>query len=95
MATIDAPVQIAWLNRNLDAASRATAISMPGQANSIGDAAGGPALGWVGNAVSIQSASLASAVVLAPTIALDDHLIARERGITDTLLSVPGLIRNE
>src|SRR5215212_9062482 len=36
VATIGAPVQTAWLNRNLDSASRATVISMTGRANSIG-----------------------------------------------------------
>ena len=55
-------------------------ISMTGQANSIGQVAGGPALGWVGNAVSIQAALLGSAIVLSPTIALYRRLIARDRG---------------
>ena len=79
VATIGAPVEAAWLNRHLDPATRATVISMTGQANSIGQAAGGPALGWVGNAVSIQAALLASALVLSPTIALYRRLIVRDR----------------
>jgi DHA3 family tetracycline resistance protein-like MFS transporter len=77
VGTIREPVQTAWLNRNLDPASRATVISMTGQANSIGQAVGGPALGWVGSAVSIQAALLGSALVLAPTVALYRRLIAR------------------
>jgi DHA3 family tetracycline resistance protein-like MFS transporter len=83
-AIVDAvsqPVESAWLNRHLDAPSRATVISMTGQANSIGQAMGGPALGWVGNAVSIQAALLASALVLSPTIALYRRLIVRDRGV--------------
>lgn len=79
VGTIGAPVQAAWLNRNLDSASRATVISMTGQANSLGQAAGGPALGWVGSAVSIRAALLGSALVLSPTIALYRRLIVRDR----------------
>ena len=78
VATIGAPVETAWLNRNLDSASRATVISMTGQANSIGQAAGGPAFGLIANAVSIPAALLASAVVLSPTVALYHGLIARD-----------------
>ena len=79
VGTIGEPVQTAWLNRNLDSASRATVISMTGQANSIGQAAGGPAFGLIANAVSIQAALLASAAVLSPTVALYHRLIARDR----------------
>ena len=80
VSSVSHPVESAWLNRNLDASSRATVISMTGQANSIGQVAGGPALGWVGNAFSIQAALLGSAMVLSPTIALYRRLIARDRG---------------
>ena len=39
-----------------------------------------PALGVIGNVVSIQAALLSSAVVLAPTVALYGRFFARERG---------------
>jgi DHA3 family tetracycline resistance protein-like MFS transporter len=82
--SVSQPVESAWLNRNLDASTRATVISMTGQANSIGQAAGGPALGWVGNTVSIRAALLCSALVLSPTIALYHHLIIRrDRGAVE------------
>ncbi len=77
---ISAPVQIAWLNPNLDSASRATVISMIGQVNSIGQAGGGPALCRVGSVVSIQAALQASAMVLFPTVYLYRCLIPRDRG---------------
>jgi DHA3 family tetracycline resistance protein-like MFS transporter len=76
VGTVMWPVQAAWLNRNLDSSSRATVISMTGQANAIGQVGGGPILGWVGSAISIRAALLASAVVLSPTIALYGRLIA-------------------
>lgn len=77
VSAISSPVEDAWLNRHLDAATRATVGSMTGQANSIGQVGGGLALGWVGSAVSIKAALLCSAVVLAPTISLYRRLIER------------------
>lgn len=61
------PIQAAWLNRNVDSASRATVLSMKGQADAIGQVAGGPPLGVLANRTSISTALVASAVVLAPT----------------------------
>ena len=75
------PVSAAWLNRNLDSATRATVISMTGQANAIGQVAGGPALGWVGSAVSIRAALLGSALVLTPMVALYRRMIVRDKPI--------------
>lgn len=77
--SVTEPVEAAWLNRNLDPATRATVISMTGQANSIGQVVGGPSLGLVGNAVSIKAALLASALVLSPTVALYRRLAVRQR----------------
>ncbi len=77
--SISGPVEAAWLNRNLDASTRATVISMSGQANAIGQVGGGPALGWVGNAVSIRAALLGSALVLSPVVALYGRLARRPR----------------
>ena len=89
VGTISEPVETAWLNRNLDSKSRATVLSMTGQANSIGQAVGGPALGWVGSAVSIQTALLCSAVVLTPTVALYRRLIVRAPASAQALAARP------
>lgn len=83
VGAVSQPVESAWLNRNLEASSRATVISMTGQANSIGQAVGGPALGWVGHVVSIRTALIGSAIVLSPTIALYRRLIACDRKIIE------------
>jgi DHA3 family tetracycline resistance protein-like MFS transporter len=84
VGAVTGPVEAAWLNRNLESSTRATVISMTGQANAIGQVGGGPALGWVGNAVSIRAALLGSALVLSPTIALYRRLIVRDRGVVET-----------
>jgi hypothetical protein len=60
-------------------------ISMTGQANSIGQAAGGPALGWIGAAMSIRAALLGSALVLSPIIVLYRRLGVRARGAVEVV----------
>lgn len=79
---IGAPVQLAGCNRNFDSASRAMVIPMSSQISSIGQVAGGPALGWVGSAVSIRAARLAAALVLSPTIALYHRMSVRNRRVS-------------
>lgn len=90
IGTISEPVQDAWLNRNLDPATRATVISMTGQANAIGQATGGPAFGLIARAVSIPAALLGSAVVLSPIVALYRRLITKERDQPESAETVPG-----
>jgi DHA3 family tetracycline resistance protein-like MFS transporter len=63
------PVQRAWLNANLEPASRATLFSIDGQANALGQVVAGPALGLLAK-VSIPAALLAAALLLLPVIAL-------------------------
>jgi MFS transporter, DHA3 family, tetracycline resistance protein len=50
------PVQRAWLNRTLDSANRATLLSIDGQADALGQIAGGPMIGAIGSGVSIRAA---------------------------------------
>ncbi|MCY4409665.1 MAG: hypothetical protein OXC27_04335, partial [Caldilineaceae bacterium] len=60
------PLENAWIVRNTQSAQRATVISVWGQANSLGQAAGGPVLGWIGTATRIPTALTVSSVVLLP-----------------------------
>lgn len=68
--TVAGPVAAAWMNRNLAAKTRATVLSLESQANALGQIGGGPALGWLGSAVSVRAALIGSALVLSPIIAL-------------------------
>ncbi len=61
------PIQAAWLNRNLESGTRATVLSMNGQADAIGQVAGGPPLGALASWASIPVALLVAAVVQAPS----------------------------
>ncbi len=77
------PLYVGWLNRDLDPSVRATVISMGGQANALGQIAGGPAVGALGAAVSLRAAMLASAALLTPAVAI----YARLRGRVGEALS--------
>lgn len=65
-----APLTQTWLNRSLPSELRATVLSMEGQMDAIGQVGGGPALGAVGNALSVRAAMAVSAVFLVPAVAL-------------------------
>lgn len=69
-AALAEPIQSAWLNRNLDSRTRATSLSLNGQADAIGQVIGGPPLGVLANRVSVPAALLTSAAILAPSAAV-------------------------
>lgn len=60
------PIESAWLNRNIDSASRATVLSVNSQFNAIGQAVGGPPLGALAGRTSIPVSLIVSAGILAP-----------------------------
>jgi DHA3 family tetracycline resistance protein-like MFS transporter len=60
------PIQAAWLNRNIDSASRATVLSVNSQFNAIGQVVGGPPLGALAGRTSIPIALVVSSGILAP-----------------------------
>jgi DHA3 family tetracycline resistance protein-like MFS transporter len=63
------PIYATWLNRQIDSRLRATLLSMNGQADSLGQIAGGPAIGVLGN-LSLRAALVASGLLLTPALAL-------------------------
>jgi DHA3 family tetracycline resistance protein-like MFS transporter len=69
-STLMKPVEAAWLNRNLDPATRATVLSFRSQMNAVGQMAGAPPLGWVASRTSVRSALLVTSLVLAPVVVL-------------------------
>jgi len=64
------PLYDTWINQRLDSRVRATVISMSGQVDAIGQIAGGPGVGLIGNRLSIPAALLTSALILSPVLAL-------------------------
>jgi DHA3 family tetracycline resistance protein-like MFS transporter len=68
MRQVFSPVQRAWLNQSLDPANRATLFSVDGQADALGQIAGGPIIGVIASGISIRAALVSSAALL--TLAL-------------------------
>jgi len=61
-----------------DSSVRATVISLSGQANAVGQAAGGPVLGGIGNVWGISAALGAGALVISPALALYGRAMRNE-----------------
>jgi DHA3 family tetracycline resistance protein-like MFS transporter len=72
------PLHMIWLNEQItDSSVRATVLSISGQADAIGQAGGGPALGVIGNVWGIRTALAAGALAIAPALALYARAIRR------------------
>jgi DHA3 family tetracycline resistance protein-like MFS transporter len=72
------PLYDTWLNEQItDSSVRATVLSLTGQSNAIGQAAGGPVLGAVGNAWGIRASLAGGAAAIAPALGLFARAIAR------------------
>ena len=67
---LGAPLTQTWLNRSLPSELRATVLSMAGQMDAVGQVGGGPALGAIGNGLSVRTALGVSAAFLLPAAAL-------------------------
>jgi MFS family permease len=71
------PLYATWLNESItDSSVRATVISISGQANAIGQAGGGPALGAIGNVWGLRAALSAGALLIVPALGLYARAIA-------------------
>jgi MFS family permease len=83
------PLEMTWLNQNInDSSVRATVISMTGQADAIGQTAGGPVLGAIGNVWGIPAALFSGAALLVPAIGLYARAL-RHKGIEPELSELP------
>ena len=69
--SLGGPVQAAWVNANVESSRiRATVISLTNLGDSVGEWAGGPGLGAIGNVFGIRAALAAGALALVPSIGL-------------------------
>jgi MFS transporter, DHA3 family, tetracycline resistance protein len=66
-----APLWDIWVNQQItDSSVRATVNSISGQADAVGQAAGGPVLGAIGNGFGTGAALACGALLLTPALAL-------------------------
>ncbi len=77
------PLEANWINRQIQSNVRATVISMRGQVDAIGQMAGGPPVGLVGERLGVRAALLTSAAILSPTILCYRLLIRHLQGRAD------------
>jgi DHA3 family tetracycline resistance protein-like MFS transporter len=71
------PIYTAWVNQRLDSQVRATVLSMSSQVDAIGQVAGGPILGIIGNLLSVRAALMSSGLILSPALYLFQRTIRR------------------
>jgi len=64
------PVYTGWVNQRIDSRVRATLLSMSSQVDAVGQIAGGPLLGMIGNTFSVRAAITASGLILSPVLSL-------------------------
>jgi DHA3 family tetracycline resistance protein-like MFS transporter len=64
------PLFKAWINRNVESRVRATVLSVDNQINYLGRIAGGPIIGAIGSATSLQAALVAAGLIRVPVTVL-------------------------
>jgi DHA3 family tetracycline resistance protein-like MFS transporter len=90
---ITAPLYTTWLNEQVtDSRVRATIFSLSGQADAIGQSAGGPVLGVIGNLWGIRAALAAGALAITPALALYGRAI-RHHGREPELEELPQAVQ--
>ena len=70
LRTASGPLYGTWLNQNIRSEVRATVLSMNGQADALGQVAGGPVIGAIGSAFSMRAALVFSGLLITPALAL-------------------------
>jgi MFS transporter, DHA3 family, tetracycline resistance protein len=69
------PLVMAWANRGLTPSTRATVLSMLGQAGALGEVCGGPLLGLVATLHTVRTALVGAAAVLLPALLFYGHAL--------------------
>ncbi len=73
------PLWTTWLITQTAPASRATVLSAVGMVSAVGEIAGGPPVGWIGQRFSVGRALLVCALLTAPAVALLSAALTRQR----------------
>lgn len=80
------PLYTAWVNQKLDSTVRATVLSMSSLVDAIGQVAGGPLIGLIGNLSGVRIAISISSLSLTPILLLFNHTLRRLPESTSTNL---------
>ncbi|GAB3846600.1 MFS transporter [Dactylosporangium cerinum] len=72
------PLWTTWLIKQTSPASRATVLSAVGTVGALGEIAGGPPVGWIGQRFSVARALLTCALLAVPAVALLSAAVTRQ-----------------
>lgn len=76
------PLYNSWLVQNINPATRATVVSMVGQSNALGQVAGGPGIGAIGNAFSLRAAIFGAGLLSLPVLYLYARVLRSPSPVT-------------
>jgi DHA3 family tetracycline resistance protein-like MFS transporter len=68
LSTVYDPLQLAWINQNVESRVRATVISMSSQMEAFGKTAGGPLIGIVAGVFTLRAALAVSGAAIIPAL---------------------------
>jgi DHA3 family tetracycline resistance protein-like MFS transporter len=80
MARAFHPLQVTWINQNVDPSVRATMLSINSQSDAAGQILGGPPLGAIGSLAGLRAALLSAAAVMAFSLPLFLRAFRQGRG---------------
>jgi MFS transporter, DHA3 family, tetracycline resistance protein len=83
------PLYTAWINQSAEPGVRATLLSLEGQADALGQIAGGPLVGAIGSAISLPAALVVAALALTPSLGFFARIVrqptpSEERALSST-----------
>jgi MFS transporter, DHA3 family, tetracycline resistance protein len=81
------PIFATWTNQHIDSQVRATVLSMQSQTDAIGQIAGGPPIGALGQ-ISLRAALIASGITLSPALLLLQRVQRTEKIIGGDVVEV-------
>ena len=82
--TVIQPLYTSWVNLHLESQIRATVLSMSSQVDAIGQIAGGPIAGLIGNTLSVPAVFIACGIGLSPILGLYARFFQKNRVVRES-----------
>ncbi|GED18039.1 hypothetical protein TS65_30205 [Aneurinibacillus migulanus] len=77
IGTLSGPIYDTWLNLNIESKVHATVLLMMSQSDALGQTAGGPFVGWIGNRLSVRASLVVAAVLLSPILVVFGRVLRK------------------
>jgi MFS transporter, DHA3 family, tetracycline resistance protein len=89
LRSVHYPLMAAWTNRGIDPQVRATVLSMVSQTDAVGQMAGGPGVGYVGNVYGVRAALAVGGLMISPLLWLYGRVLHQDGVASNVTLSDP------